>query len=379
MMRTFIALLLALATALVTSEVAAHKASDSYLTLERNGNEIRGQWDISLRDLDAAIGIDADGDGAMQWHEVKAKHAAISRYALSRLTLTAGGRPCHLSVGEQLLERHTDGTYSVLPLSGRCASSGALSVDYRLLFDLDAQHRGLLKLTDGSRTTSAIFPVENPVQFFSLQDASASSLSTLTGFIADGIKHIAIGFDHLLFLIALLLPAVLIREGGNWRPVATLPKALMQVAGIVSAFTVAHSITLSLATLGVVSPPSRWVESLIAVSVVITAIDNIVPCLPRRRWLVAFAFGLIHGFGFASVLQELNLPSADLVLSLTGFNVGVELGQLGLVGVVLPIAYLLRARAAYPRFAVAGGSMVIAVIAAGWLLERSLHLEFMPF
>lgn len=378
-MRTFIALLIVIATALCAGEAAAHKASDSYLTLERNGHEIRGQWDISLRDLDAAIGIDADGDGAMQWHEVKAQHAAISRYALSRLTLLSGGRACLLSVGEQLLERHTDGAYSVLPLSGQCESGGPLSVDYRLLFDLDAQHRGLLKLTDGSRTTSAIFPVENPVQLFSLQDVPASSTSTLTGFIADGIKHIAIGFDHILFLIALLLPAVLIREGGKWRPVATLPKALLHVAGIVSAFTVAHSITLSLATLGVVSPPSRWVESLIALSVVITAVDNIVPCLPRRRWLVAFAFGLIHGFGFASVLQELNLPGADLMLSLVGFNAGVELGQLGLVAMVLPAACLLRARAAYPRFAVAGGSMMIAVIATGWLLERSLHLEFMPF
>lgn len=384
-MRTVISLLFALAGALSTTSAFAHKASDSYLTLERSGNEIRGQWDIALQDLDVAIGVDSNNDGALQWQEVKAKHGEIAGYALSRLTVSTNAQPCRLNVTEQLLDRHTDGAYSVLRLSGRCeTNAGALKIDYRLLFDIDAQHRGLLKLTEGERTTSAIFSVEKPTLEFA-QNATSGKLiaNTLPGFVADGVKHIAVGFDHILFLIALLLPAVMIRNGRQWRPVTTLPKALIGVASIVTAFTVAHSITLSLATLGFVSVPSRWVESLIAASVALTAIDNVVPCFPKflqqRRWLVAFAFGLIHGFGFASVLQELNLPRADLVLSLVGFNVGVEIGQLALVALVLPIIYALRTRAAYPRFVVTGGSMAIVLLATGWLLERSLALQFMPF
>jgi HupE / UreJ protein len=383
--RAFISFLFALAASLVTTSVYAHKASDSYLTIERNRNEIRGQWDIALRDLDVAIGVDSNNDGVLQWQEVKAKHKEIASYALSRLALYANEQPCRLNVTEQLLDRHTDGAYSVLRLNGQCeANAGALKIDYRLLFDIDAQHRGLLKLTDGEHTTSAIFSVEKPaLEFAQNASASGSIANTLPGFIADGIKHIAIGFDHILFLIALLLPAVMIRHGRKWQPVTTLPKALIGVASIVTAFTVAHSITLSLATLGIVSVPSRWVESLIAASVAITAIDNVVPCFPKflqqRRWLVAFAFGLIHGFGFATVLQELNLPRADLVLSLVGFNVGVEVGQLALVALVLPIIYALRTRDAYPRFVVTGGSMAIMLLAVGWLVERSLALQFMPF
>jgi HupE / UreJ protein len=385
MTRSTLAFFIVIFVALFTSNAFAHKASDSLLTLERDGIQIHGQWDIALRDLDVAIGLDADGNGDIQWSEVKAKHADIARYAISRLTVQAGDSPCSLNVTEHLLDRHTDGTYAVLRLDGVCkpnSADAALKIDYRLLFDIDTQHRGLLKLTDNGQTRSAIFPANNPAQKFRLHEPK--SAASMPGFIADGIKHIAIGFDHILFLVVLLLPAVLVRStGSHWLPVTTFRKALFNVASIVTAFTIAHSITLSLATIGIVTPPARWVEILIAVSVVITAVDNIVPIFPpslrQRRWLIAFAFGLIHGFGFASVLQELNLPSTDLVLSLIGFNIGVELGQLALVVLLLPAAYLFRARSAYPRVVMTGGSMLIAFIASGWLLERSLDFQFMPF
>jgi hypothetical protein len=388
-------ILFALVLLLFAHTAFAHKASDSYLTLQwdsetnSNSHQIRGQWDIALRDLDVAVSLDRDGDGVLQWQEVKAKHAAIADYATSRLRLSVDGFPCTLNVGEQLLDRHTDGAYSVLPLSGQCpvnknGKNAELKIDYRLLFEIDAQHRGLLKLANHRQTTSVIFSVESPSFITSGATSTNRELAhTLSGFILDGVKHIAIGFDHILFLVALLLPAVLIREGLQWKPVSTLPKALLTIAGPVTAFTFAHSITLVLATLGIVSVPSQIVESLIAASVVITAVDNVVPCFPsalqQRRWLIAFVFGLIHGFGFATVLQDLNLPRSDLAFSLVGFNVGVELGQLALVVVLLPIIYALRSWSAYTRIVVAGGSLAICTVASGWLLERALHLEFMPF
>ena len=380
-LRAFSRFAFALLLVIASAATYAHKASDSYLTLEVNNanrHEVRGQWDIALRDLDVAIGIDGDGDGTLQWQEVKARHAEIARYALERLVLSSGGGACTLTVTDQMIDRHTDGAYGVLKLTGRCDHAiDTLKIDYRLLFDLDRQHRGLLKLVNDDSTTSAIFPADNATQEFRLHESATAN--TLYGFIADGVKHIAIGFDHILFLIALLLPAVLVRDANGWRPVTTLRSALINVASIVTAFTIAHSITLSAATLGLVTPPSRWIESLIAASVVLTAIDNVLPFLPRKRWLVAFAFGLIHGFGFAGVLQELDLPRVDLALSLIGFNIGVEIGQLVLVCALVPLAYTLRARNAYARVAVGGGSFVIAMVAGGWLLERSLLLEFMPF
>ena len=144
---------------------------------------------------------------------------------------------------------------------------------------------------------------------------------------------------------------------------------------VVTAFTVAHSITLSLAALGVVSLPSRWVESAIALSVVLAALNNIRPVVYGKRWVIAFCFGLIHGFGFASVLADLGLPQESLLIALVAFNLGVELGQLVIVGVFLPIAFTLRATAFYQRVLVVYGSAAIALIASLWLVQRALDLK----
>jgi hypothetical protein len=150
------------------------------------------------------------------------------------------------------------------------------------------------------------------------------------------------------------------------------------VLRIVTAFTVAHSITLSLATLGLVSLPSRWVESAIAASVVLAALNNIWPLFQARRWSVAFVFGLVHGFGFASVLADLGLPQGVLAVALVGFNVGVELGQLAIVAVFLPLAFALRRSLFYRRGLLLGGSWLIALLAAVWFLERAFNLRLLP-
>ena len=363
----------------------AHKASDSYLTLSVDGAKITGQWDIALRDLDLVLELDRNGDAVIDWGEVRTRHAEIAAYALRSLELKSDEKICPLEVTNHLIDSHTDGAYAVMKLSAVCPSTiGALTINYRLLFDVDAQHRGLLKLEtparDGAgsvKTVSAVFPAENATQTFLL--AGTSTLAQLGTYIADGIKHIAIGFDHILFLVALLLPAVLVREGGRWLPVADIRTAFWSVFKIVTAFTIAHSITLSLAVLNVVSLPSRLVESLIAASVLVTALDNLLPFLPRKRWLVAFAFGLVHGFGFASVLADLNLPNSSLLLSLLGFNMGVEIGQIVLVSILIPLAYLARNTRAYSRIALQTGSGLIAAVSLGWLLERSLKLQLMPF
>lgn len=374
--------LCAAALVLFSTSALAHKPSDSYLALQINQATISGQWDIALRDLDSALDFDRNGDGAIEWGEVRTRRDEIDRYALAHLQLSSNDRDCTLATTELLVDRHSDGAYAVLQLGGTCpAAIDTLAVKYTLLFDLDAQHRGLLKLTSsgasGASVISAVFPQSNPLQTFSA--GGASTLRQLGSYIADGVTHIAIGFDHILFLIALLLPAVLTRKGASWQPVSDLRSAGWNVLRIVTAFTLAHSITLSLATLQIVELPSRWVESLIALSVLVTALDNLFPFLPRRRWLVAFVFGLLHGFGFASVLIDLDLPRASLVLSLFGFNVGVEIGQLILVAALMPAAYLLRSTKLYRGAILRGGSIVIALFALGWLIERSFNLKLMPF
>lgn len=374
--RVFALLLLLLALVAVTS-AHAHKSSDSYLTLDVAGGQLHGRWDIALRDLDPAIGLDRDGDGGVTWGEVLAASADIEAYALGRLAVRAGSEACPLTAAAPMIENHSDGAYVVLALSGRCAGARPVSVDYRLLFDLDARHQGLARIQVDGASQATTFRPATPVQTFG-GAASGGALTTFARFIAQGVEHIATGWDHLLFLLALLLPAVMVRTGKRWHPATNARAAALSVVGIVTAFTLAHSITLSLAVLHIVSVPSRLVESAIAASVVLAALDNIVPFLPRRRWLLAFGFGLVHGLGFASVLLELSLPRGDLAISLVGFNLGVELGQLAVVALVVPLAFFARTTRAYARFALAAGSAVIAAISLAWFVERAFLVPVFP-
>jgi hypothetical protein len=354
---------------------AAHKPSDSYLTLERDGVKLQGQWDIALRDLDAAITLDSNGDGEITWGEVRAKSGAIRDYALSRLDVSASGAPCALQAGATLVDQHSDGAYAVLPLAGTCSRpDGLLAVEYRLLFDVDPSHRGLLQYIEAGDSHSVIFAASTRTQTL----GAGSAWEQLAAYVHEGVWHIWLGFDHILFLLSLLLPAVLMRREDAWQPAESFRGAFWDVARIVTAFTVAHSITLTLAALEIVALPSRWVESAIALSVVLAAINNVFPLVSHGRWLAAFAFGLIHGFGFAGALRDLGLPSGSLALSLFGFNAGVELGQLAIVAMFLPLAFRLRATWAYRRIVLAGGSAVIAAIAGVWLVERVFNVAILP-
>jgi hypothetical protein len=351
----------------------AHKASDSYLVLQVNGAQVTGQWDIALRDIDFAIGLDADGNADITWGELRARHADIAAWATSAFTLERGGA-CPMQVTQHQVDEHTDGAYAVLTLQAQCPQAGGdLALHYRLLFELDALHRGLLRLELDGVTHSAVLSPDAAQPRFAVGESSR--LSQFGQFLVQGVWHIWIGFDHILFLLSLLLPVVLVRQAGAWQGVGRFRDALREVLWVVTAFTAAHSITLSLAALRVVELPSRWVESAIALSVVLAAANNLRPVVGDWRWMVAFGFGLIHGFGFASVLGELGLPQEALVLSLVGFNLGVEVGQLAIVAVFLPLIFWLRNTPFYRRGIFVGGSMLTMAIALVWLAERVLDLQ----
>lgn len=353
----------------------AHKPSDSYLTLSVAGDQVSGQWDIALRDLDVALNLDQDGNGELTWDEIRGQHDAIAAYALGRLDLSSGGAPCALRAGEQLIDNHTDGAYTVLRFSAQCATAPAtLGIDYRLFADLDPQHKGLVKLMGAGLTSTAIFSPDSARQEMSVR--TPSRWNQFIDYVKHGVWHIWIGFDHILFLLSLLLPAVLVRMVSPARA-QTLHAASVDVLKVVTAFTLAHSLTLTLASLNMVTLPSRWVESAIAASVVVAALNNIFPMFRGQRPLAAFVFGLIHGFGFAGVLAGLGLPQGALAWSLFGFNLGVELGQLAIVAVFLPFAFLTR-RTWFYRQLTTTGSALIAVVAAVWLVERAFDLKLMP-
>lgn len=358
-LRTLVVLLALLAAPLAL----AHKPSDSYLSLQVVDQRIDGQWDIALRDLDYAISLDDDQDGTITWGELRAHHADIAAYALARLDLSADGEGCPTRVVAQLVDQHTDGAYAVLRFTATCKQAPQrLTGSYRLFFDSDPQHRGLLRLQHVGQTDTAIFSDATPVQQFQLGDTTP--LRQFLAYMVHGVRHIWGGFDHLLFLLSLLLPAVLIRVDRAWSGAERFRDCFRDVCKVVTAFTLAHSITLSLAVLDVVQPPSRWVESAIAASVIVAALNNLIPLARNSRWLLAFVFGLIHGFGFASVLAGLGLPHAALLSALVAFNVGVELGQLAVVALFLPLAWSVRKRWIYRRGVLAGGSLLVIATAS---------------
>lgn len=353
---------------LVLQTASAHRPSDAFLTLRVEQGTVTGHWEVALRDLPALAQVDADENGDLTWGELRRASPGLNQRLMQHLALSAAGEACTIRVTGLLINDRLDGRYAWFPLAGRCPEADQLTLGYTLFFDVDPTHRGILVLASGALSQTAVLSPAQPKLELSLRNAS--SWRAFADYLREGVHHIWIGIDHILFLLLLLLPCVLLRTSTGWQGVARLRPALLDTAGIVTAFTLAHSITLTLAALGYVRLPGYLVESAIAFSVILAALNNLFPVLVTRRWAMAFVFGLIHGFGFASVLGELGLPDSARLLALFAFNVGVELGQLAIVIVVIPLMYLCRNSAFYRRVVMTGGSIAIMAVAATWLWQR---------
>ena len=358
---------------------SAHKASDSYLQIEASGHAIAVRWDIALRDLDAALDIDTNEDGQLTWREVKAAWPRIQAYAMPRLVIQG----CPLQPTATALERRIDGAYAVISLQSRCELPAVPAITYSLFTEIDPTHRGILKIVRPGMPlslsildpTQTAAPAQNAAHPPDRTSANANARADAFGFLREGIRHILTGYDHMLFLLCLLLPAVMRRTPAGWRPVDKLSSAVWPVVGIVSAFTLAHSITLGLAALKIISLPPALVEPAIAVTIIAAALDNLWPIFPVRRVVVTFFFGLVHGFGFAGVLSELNLPRAAFAWALLQFNVGLELGQLLIVISMTAVLFLLRQHARYSFWVIRGGSTTAILVGMVWLIERTANVS----
>ena len=360
---------------LFSSPLWAHKPSDSYLTLISTSEapRINGQWDIALRDLQLVIDLDHNNDLQITWGELRQSRALIQNTVLASLTLQAvheqNTHSCSPILTDIQVDDHSDGRYAAVSFFADCAQPPQqLIVDYQLLFSQDPSHHGLLNIRHNGDTLSTTFSHDSRRQQIHIN--SASRWLAFKGFVGQGIHHILIGYDHILFLITLLLPAVLIWQNGKWHPAHSMARALTQTLGIVTAFTVSHSLTLAMATFGWITLPSWLVESAIAATVAFGAMTNFYPRLFPKRWLMALFFGLIHGLGFASVLADLGLTGSGIFWPLLGFNIGVELGQIAIVLVFIPIAFALRYSGFYQRVVMQAGSALIILLASFWLVER---------
>jgi hypothetical protein len=344
-----------------------HEPSRSLVTLEVDGRELHGRWDIALRDLEDAVGLDANGDSGVSWGEVVARRDAIVAYAAPRLRVSADAASCALTTIPAGVETHGGATFAVLELEGRClASPRQLTIDYDLLFEIDRAHRAIVTVGGEGGTATAVASFASPR--LELELAELSWWSTLRRFVVEGVHHIWEGYDHLAFVSLLVLPIALRRRGRSIR--GDVRAAVLEIVRVVTAFTAAHSLTLALAASGQVAIPTRIAEIGIAASVLVAAVLNVVPKAPRLGAKLAFGFGLLHGFGFANALGDLANGQQALLPTLGGFNLGVELGQLAVVAALLPLLFI-AGRSALGRVAVnTAGSLACGALAIVWIAER---------
>jgi len=195
----------------------AHKSSDSYVTLHLDGEAVSGKWDIALRDLASAIELDDNSDGQLTWGEVRNHFVDVDKFLQGRLRVASGNNNCPLSIVDHLIDRHSDGNYLVLVLKGSCSALiDAVNVHYDFLFDIDRAHRGLLNLDIAGITSSAVFSPDLKDHTFFANEKNY--FQEMKEFVTEGIWHIWTGFDHILFLLSLLLPAVVKRSKNGWEP-----------------------------------------------------------------------------------------------------------------------------------------------------------------
>ncbi len=353
------------------SIACAHDPGLSYAKIAVERSHINVDLSFARRDIELLQKIDLSGDGLVSEDELAMADLSLSILVSNWVLLESEGRGI-----TGVVDTIEYDTSDALHFSLKYPRSANSEIRYHapIISQLVLGHRqfvGIYQAGDLVRN-EVLSATDNPIELnLRPVDLWRQNLEFLT----QGIWHIWIGYDHILFLLAMLLPAVLMFENGGWHARREFKSTLIQVLKIVSAFTLAHSITLSLAVLGPLSINLALVESVIAASVIVAAVNNLHPFIGDRIWLMAFGFGLIHGFGFASVLADLGLPTASKGIALLGFNIGVELGQLVIVALALPLMFTLRNQPLYRPVVLGTGSIVIGIVASIWFIERLSDLN----
>lgn len=377
-MRRFVLLLIA---AILSVSAAAHEADSSYLRLRFKPGKLETKITFDAFTLLKIVpDLDTNHDNAISKEELENAVPQIQQFIEANYTVELDGKPIGIGIdGEPVWpldapdplprERWHDQTALFLfPFEKELPakpSSARVKVDAFLSFG--KSHRVMAVVENDGESRPAILNAELPTWDIALAPAAAapdtqSQPSSASQFFHEGVQHILTGYDHICFLLALLVAAARFR----------------QLLGIITAFTVAHSITLILAAQEIVKVNPRLIESAIAATILYVALENIWRKEPKFRWGLTFAFGLIHGFGFANALRELTLPKDAMVSSLLLFNVGVEVGQLAIVAVAWPLLQL-ATRPAWGRIMKPAMNCIAGLLGLAWLIDRAFNLEWMRF
>lgn len=384
---------------LAVQGIHAHIPNQSYVYLriyEKDG--IEGRYELNVREINKLLDLQLDEYATLD--DLEPYIPQLQAYLLENTNFASTAGTHAIKFKEPGILYVGMGNYLLLhfDLTNTNALPDEMDMRYSALFEKDPTHKGFL-IIEYNWKAGIINNEANILLDFGPGDLtgtfSLTEVSVWKGFwamVKQGVWHIWIGLDHILFLLALILPSVVTRkreEGdsavklptwlkGNaiadWVAVPNFGNAFWYILKVVTFFTIAHTITLTLATLEIVNLPAIFVESVIAFSIGLAALHNIRPIFKGRDWVIAFIFGLFHGFGFASVLSDLGLTGEFLTLSLLGFNLGVEIGQVVIIALIFPVLYALRKKSYYSKILVYG-SIALIIISLYWVIERGLGVN----
>jgi len=360
---------------MVGCTVQAHQFSTAYLIIKPDQvtHTTQAEYRIAIRDLAIIAPIPLDHERQITWGAIRTNQTEILESLKSSMTWRYGQHPCLASSDTPAFEiDHVAGlAYLVIHYRITCDGQYPDGLDYHVLENIDAGHRVLINQSSTPSSSGASRSWITADGSIVLTPHAGSKTGFDFSYLKEGIHHILTGYDHLLFLLCLLLPAVYVRKNETWVPVDSAFSAIKKTLWIATAFTLAHSITLSLAALQVLHLPTRLVESSIAFSIAVAALNNLYPkILGSHHARIAFGFGLLHGFGFASALSDLPIHLGSKLIALLTFNLGIELGQITCIVIFLPIALSVRKRKAYRMIGMTAGSIVACVLAIYWMIER---------
>ncbi|NEZ64786.1 HupE/UreJ family protein [Leptolyngbyaceae cyanobacterium CCMR0082] len=363
---------------------SAHNLGQSYVYFQIREDAVSTRVEMPVKELDEVLELGLANKKKVRRGDIEPHIEQIKAYVDEHLTLDCSPLACNLTFQEYGFLNTTFAQFLTLEytLEGFQTTPEAIDVTYDVILEQLPQHTNMLLVEENWMTgtfqneSTPLMIFRQPGQTQTLDLTSGSLWQGFSAVVHLGVIHIVEGIDHVLFLVALLLPSVLRRRDDSmWQPVGKFSTAFVYIIKIATAFTIAHSITLCLATLQIVQVPSRIVESIIAASIGLAAVDIFYPIFRGRSWLIIFLFGLFHGFGFADMLAELGVTSQNAALSLFGFNLGVEIGQLMIIAVVFPVLYLLRNQQFYPSFVMKTGASMLGVMSLYWFIERAFDVN----